>query len=270
MRYFFIASTFVFATVAASLTASEGIFAQGQSQQVPLPPGGFKPPPAPPIKPYQPLAVTLPKPYTDPAFAAFRKQLADIAAHKDRAALAKLVVAQGFFWMQDKDLADKHKSGIANLATAIDLDAKDGSGWEILSSYANDPTAEPLQDHPNVICGPAEPDIDPKAFEALLKATQTEPPDWGYPAGDGLDVRGAAKADAPVIEKLGLILVLVLPDSTPPDNQAQQAFLHIATPSGKSGFVPLDAVSSLGGDQICYTKDAGGWKITGYYGGAVQ
>jgi hypothetical protein len=270
MRYILIASTIVVTAVAASFAASEIVFAQGQSQQVPLPPGGFKPPPAPPIKPYQPIAVTLPKPYPDPSLAAFRKQLADVVARKDRAALAKLVVAQGFFWMQDKDLADKRKSGIANLATAIDLDAKDGSGWELLNGYANDPTAEPLQDHPNVICGPAEPGIDSKAFEALLKATQTEPPDWGYPAADALEVRGVAKPDAPVIEKLGLILVRVLPDSAPPENQAQQTFLHVATPSGKSGFVSLEAMSSLGGDQMCYTKEASGWKITGYYGGSVQ
>jgi hypothetical protein len=270
MRYPLIATTLVLASVAAASTACETIFAQGQSQQVPLPPGGFKPPPMAPIKPYPPVAVTLPKPYADPAFVTFHKQLADIAAHKDRNALAKLVVAQGFFWMQDKDLADKRKSSVANLATAIDLDAKDGSGWEMLSSYANDPTAEPLQDRPNVICGPAEPNIDSKAFEALLKSTQTEPPDWGYPAADSLEVRGAAKPDAPVTEKLGLVLVRVLPDNAPPENQAQQAFLHVATPSGKSGFVPIEAMSSLGGDQMCYTKDAGGWKIVGYYGGAVQ
>jgi hypothetical protein len=28
-------------------------------------------------------------------------------------------------------------------------------------------------------------------------------------------------------------------------------------------------VSPLGGDQICYTKQAGVWKITGYLGGAA-
>src|SRR5438270_11402859 len=43
-----------------------------------------------PIKPYKPLAVTLPAPVNDPSFEAFRKQLADIATRKDRAALAKL------------------------------------------------------------------------------------------------------------------------------------------------------------------------------------
>jgi hypothetical protein len=32
----------------------------------------------------------------------------------------------------------------------------------------------------------------------------------------------------------------------------------------------MDAIAPLGGDQMCYTKDAGGWKITGYLGGASQ
>jgi len=270
MRQPFIATTLILAIAAAVMLAPELGRAQGKSEQVPLPPGGFKPLPMAPIKPYQAVAVTLPVAFSDPSFVAFRKQLGDVAQHKDRAALAKLVVAQGFFWMQDKDLADKRKSGAANLANAIDLDSKDGSGWELLFGFANEPTGEPLPDHQNVICAPAEPGIDGKAFGALIEATQTQPPDWGYPSMDGVEVRSGGKPSAPVIEKLSLTLVRVLPDSTPPDDPNQLPFLHIATPSGKSGFVPIEAISALGGDQMCYTKDAGAWKITGYFGGAAQ
>jgi len=263
MRHPLIAATLILAAISL-VFASETGFAQGQSQQG-LP--NFKPPPMAPIKPYQTVAVTLPKDFTDPSFVAFRKQMGEIAEHKDKAALGKLVVAQGFFWMQDKDMADKRKSGVANLAKAINLDAKDGSGWAILGAYANDATAAPLPDHPGVICAPADPNVDPKAFQALIGSTQTEPPDWGYPARDGVEVRSAAQPNAPVVDRLGLTLVRVLPDSAPPENPNQPPFLHIATPSGKSGFVPMDAVSGLGGDQLCYTKDAGGWKIAGFLGG---
>jgi len=266
MRQPLVPATLILAAVMAVTFIPGSGFAQQNQPQLPA----LKPPPPAPVKPYQAVPVTPPAAYNDPAFAAFRKQFAEVVAHKDRAGLAKLIVAQGFFWMQDKDLADKRKPGIANLATAIDLDAKDGSGWELLTGYANDPTGEPLPDRPNVICAPAEPAFDPKAFEALVKATQTEPPDWGYPSTAGVEVRGAAKTDAPVIEKLSLSLVRVLSDSAPPDDPNQQAFLHIATPSGKAGFVPLEAMSSLGGDQMCYSKDASGWKIVGYFGGAVQ
>jgi hypothetical protein len=260
MRHPLIATTLI---IAAAVLAAQ----PGGAQQLPQ----LKPPPAPPIRPYQPVAVTPPPELPDPTFADFRKQLAGVAEHKDKAALAKLVVAQGFFWMQDKDLADKHKPSIANLTTAIDLDAKDGSGWEMLGGYAHEPTAQPLPDRPNIVCAPAEPRFDVKAFEALMKATQTEAQDWGYPAKSGVEVRGAAKLDAPVIDKIGLILVHVLPDSPPPDSASQTPpLLHVALPSGKTGFVLIDALSSLGGDQMCYTKDSGSWKITGYFGGAAQ
>jgi hypothetical protein len=278
MRHPLMATTLILATATAMTLVPDSGFAQskqgqppqGQSGQVPLPQGGFKPPPAAPIKPYQPLAITLPATFSDQSFDAFRKQLGAIAEKKDRAALAKLVVASGFFWMQEKDMADKKKPGMANFAGAIDLDAKDGSGWELLTSYANEQTAEPLPDHQGVICSPAEPNIDPKAFEALIAATKTQPQEWGYPTMDGVEVRSAGKADAPVVEKLGLTLVRVLPDNGGPDNPNQSPFLHIATPSGKSGFVPMEAVSSLGGDQLCYIKDGASWKITGYFGGAAQ
>jgi hypothetical protein len=239
-------------------------------QQVPMPPGGFKPPPAAPVKPYKSLAITLPVPYDDPSFVAFRKQLAETAQHKDRAALTKLVVAQGFFWMQDKDLADKRKSAIANLAAAIHLDSKDDFGWAAIAGYANDPTATPLPDRQGVICAPADPAIDPKAFQTLTQGTQTEPPDWGYPTQDGVEVRGAAKPNAPVVDKLGLILVRVLPDSPPGDNPDEPQFLHIALPSGKTGYVPEEVMSGLGGDAMCYAKGPSGWMITGFFGGASQ
>jgi hypothetical protein len=245
-------------------------FAAAQEQQVPLPPGGFKPPPAAPVKPYKPVPVTGPTADSDPAFIAFRKQLADVVKRKDRAALAKLVVAHEFFWIQDKDLAEANKSGVDNLAKAIDLDAKDGSGWDILSGYAEEETAGALPDHQGVVCAPAGPGIDPKAFQALLESTQTDPSEWGYPIQDNLDVRSAGQPQAPVIDKLGMSLVRVLPDSAPPDNANQPPFLHVATPSGKAGFVPADSISGLGSDQMCYVKDGGGWKITGYFGGAGE
>ena len=48
------------------------------------------------------LEIKLPAPVKDPSFDAFRKQLGEAAAKKDRAALSRLVVAQGFFWDGEK------------------------------------------------------------------------------------------------------------------------------------------------------------------------
>ena len=60
-------------------------------------PGQIAPP-----RPYKEIAVTPPAPTNDPSFGAFRKQLADIAARKDRAGLARLVVPTNFFWLGEK------------------------------------------------------------------------------------------------------------------------------------------------------------------------
>jgi hypothetical protein len=267
MRRLINATTAILATVAVVTLMPDLGLAQNP-QQVPMPPGGFKPPPAAPVKPYKPIAITPPAPYDDQSFVAFRKQLTEVAQHKDRAGLAKLVVPQGFFWMQDKDLADKRKPSIDNLAAAIHLNAKDDSGWAAVAGYAADPTASPLPDRQGVVCAPADPTIDQKAFQELTQSTKTEPPDWGYPTKEGVDVHSTAKPNSPVTEKLGLNLVRVLPDSTPGDDPDQPQFLHIALPSGKTGYVPEDAISGLGGDAMCYSKGPGGWMITGFFGGA--
>src|ERR1700687_4601569 len=126
MRRYSFAPTLILAVLAAAALAAAPAPVLAQSQQQPqlLP---LKPPPPPPIKPYTPVAAKPPVAYDDAAFVAFRKQLSDVAAKKDRAALAKLVAAQGFFWIQDKDMADPKKPGIDNLDKAVGLGAKDGS-----------------------------------------------------------------------------------------------------------------------------------------------
>jgi hypothetical protein len=252
---------------AFGLAAAMLLPVSGFAQQPGLP--NLTPPPAAPIKPYQPVAVKPPGPLTDPGFVALRKQLADVAAKKDRAALAKLV-AQNFFWVQDKDLADPHKSGIDNLAKAIGLDAKDGSGWDTLAGFANEPTATESPQQKGVFCAPADPAVDSQKLEALGKATGTDPSEWGYANKDGVELHQTAKPDSPVVEKLGLYLVRVLADTGQGANPNDPLFLHIAAPDGKTGYADAQLVSPLGSDQMCYAKDGSGWKIAGYFGGASQ
>ena len=74
-----VTSAVLTAVVAVTLVPGLGQ-AQDKSQQVPLPPGGFKPPPMPAVKAYKAVAVTPPTPYDDPSFTAFRKQLAIFSA----------------------------------------------------------------------------------------------------------------------------------------------------------------------------------------------
>jgi hypothetical protein len=229
-------------------------------------PPGQAPAPA-PAKPYKLVAVTLPAPNKDASLDAFRKQLTDVVTRKDRAALGKLV-APGFFWERESgDATDKKKSGIDNLAAAIGLDAKDGSGWDVLADYAGDQTAAPVPDRNGILCSPADPVFNEADLEAAGKATQTDPSEWGYPLSNGVEVRETALPTAKVTEKLGMHFVRVMPEDPP---QGAGAFLRIVTPAGKIGFVPADSLAPLGNDQLCYAKDASGWKIAGYVGGGTE
>jgi hypothetical protein len=255
-------------------------------QQRPLPPPGpatqqpprgvqqqqqqAAPKPAPP-KPYKPVAVSAPKPLADPGFDALRRQLGDIAKRKDRTGLARLIVAKDFFWLGEKgDRADKKRSGIDNLTRAMSLNAKDGSGWEALAGYAAEPTAMPIPDKKDTFCAPADPVFDIKQLEELAKTTGTDPSDWGYPMQPGVEMRAAAQANAPVVEKLGMHFVRVMEDDGPEPPAGAMPMLKVVAPSGKVGFVPADALSPLGNDQLCYVKEAAGWKIAGFVGGEPQ
>ena len=233
----------------------KGAPAQQQAQQPPM---------APPA-PYTALTVSPPKPYTDPALAAFRKELTAIAQKKDRPALARLVIVQGFFWLKEAGNAAGKKTGIEALATALSLAAKDGSGWDTLAEFAADETAAPYPDRPNTVCSPAGPEFDGPALEKLAAATKTDVGDWGFTSSEGVEVRATAAQNSAVIEKLGMAFVRVMPDMAP---NAAQDFMRVVAPSGKVGFVPAEAINPLGSDQLCYGKDAGGaWKIVGMIGG---
>jgi hypothetical protein len=233
-------------------------------QQKGAPQQAQQPAPAPPA-PYTALAVTPPKPYTDPSLAAFRKELIAIAGKKDRAALAKLVLAKDFFWLKEEGNAAGKKSGIEALATALSLAAKDGSGWETLATFADDETAQDFADRPNTVCSPAGPEFKVEDLEKLAETTKTDVGDWGFTSAADVEVRASAQANAEVVEKLGMIFVRVMPDTAP---NASQDFMRIVTPSGKVGFVAAEAINPLGSDQLCYGKDAAGaWKIVGMIGG---
>ena len=172
-----------------------------------------------------------------------------------------------FFWIpEDTDLADKNKSAIDNFAKALGLDGANAVGWDALAAYAVETTVMPDPQRNGVLCAPAEPAFDERAADELANTTQTDAADWAFPIRDGVEVRATAKKDAPVVDKLGLYLVRVLADDSPA-NAVMAAFLKVMMPSGKIGFVPAEAVLPIGGEQLCYLKDAAGWKVAGFLGG---
>jgi hypothetical protein len=243
-------------------------FAQGQPQP---PAGQAQSPPQQQFqlatpKPYEPVAVKPAEPHKDPSFEVFRKQLADVVKRKDKTALQRLVVTQGFFWESESgDKVNKKRSSFENFAAAVALDDKDGAGWELLAQAAADATLEAVEDRKDTMCGPASPQLDETAFEALIKATETDAEEWGFPLTPSLEVRAAAQPNAPAIETLGMNLVRVYPEE-PTGNQPPE-MLRVVGPSGKVGYVPLTALAPIVFDQLCYVKQGNTWKITGYAGG---
>jgi len=237
--------------VAAALLAALAIAVPAAAQQQP----------SAATKPYRPVAIAPPAEMKDADFAVLRGKIAEAAKNRDRAAIDKLVVAKGFFWEREGSDAAKGRPGIEVLAAALGLASKDGVGWDMLASYADDPTASPAQNRKAAVCGPAEPRYDAKAFAALLKDTQTDAAAWGYPLSAGIEVHATPQATAPVIDKLGLVFVRVLPEGS-----ANPNYMRVLTPAGKTGFVTIDSLAPVGNDQLCYVKEGGAWKIGGYIG----
>src|SRR5437660_9593239 len=249
--------------VAAALVIAGALAPMAVMAQAP-PPAQTQPEPK--LGPYKPVPITLPPGLNDPSFEGFRKQLAEIAKNKDRAALAR-VVASNFFWVpEDKDIADKQKSAIDNLSKALSLDGTDGFGWEALAAYAAETTAMADPQRKGVFCAPAEPNFDERAADELANVTHTDAADWAFPIRDGIEVRAAARQDAAVFDRLGLYLVRVLPDDSPA-NALLATFAKVLTAAGTVGYVSIDTVLPIGGEQLCYLKDGGAWKIAGFLGG---
>src|SRR5262249_4056735 len=143
-------------------------------------------------------------------------------------------------------------------------------GGEPPAGYPGETTADPINDpqRAGVICGPGEPAFEDTAFEALVKATNTDPSEWGYPVRDGVEVRSGPERTTPVTEKLGLHLVRAYPDDSP-TGAVHGDVIRIVTPSGKLGYIPVDALLPLATDQLCYVKEANAWKIAGVLGGGT-
>ena len=209
------------------------------------------------------MAITLPKPISDPSFDVMRKQLAEVSERKDRAALGKFVVGLGFFWDRENgNGADKRKSGLEiSRPRSASTTRRATAG----TCSPPSPTTPPRRRRPSqgghvLASGPA---FNNKELDELVDATDTDPSDWGYPVSPGVEVRSAGDPGAPVIDKLGLYFVRVMADTI----TASPSFIHIAMPSGKTGYVSIDAIAPMGNDQLCYVKEGAVWKIGGYIGG---
>lgn len=252
---------------AALVADTQSAAAQAPAQRPPA--AAAKAAPALPAqKPYAVIKVVIPTAPPDPAFDALRKELGEIAKRRDRAALAQRVAARDFFWERDfGGNFDPARSSIDNLASALSLENDDG--WDTLLSFASEATVGPLPGRPSVICSPAMPQFDEEARNKLVDSTGTDGVDWSYPRAPGLPMRAAPQQNAAVVESLGLHFVHVLgyEEKEGEMDPLRTAWLRVAAPSGKAGFVAPNTLISSYTDRLCFAKTGAAWRIVGYVGG---
>src|SRR5262249_38600067 len=143
------------------LTAVAALIAPAQGEPV-----------LPPIRPYAAVAVAPPEPFADSSFEAFRKELAAVAQARVHGELARIVIAQGFFWQRDFARSfGPQRPAVDNLAAAVRLEHGDGEGWQALAAFAAEPSAAPLSAYPGVICAPSEPRFEGPGLDRLIHQT---------------------------------------------------------------------------------------------------
>jgi hypothetical protein len=213
-----------------------------------------------PIRPYGPVVVTFPDASDDAQLDAFRAELAKVARARVYAGLARLTVAQGFFW--DRDFAkafDTRKAGVDNLAAALRLEHEGGAGWVALARLAGETRMLELESRPGVVCAPAPARFDSIAFDRLIADTRTKADDWAYTREADVAVRAAPRTEAAALEILGQHFVRVL--------ERSDDWTKVVAPGGTVDFVAPATLRRLEPARLCYGKDpTGRWQIAGFIG----
>ena len=229
----------------------------------------------PPIRPYAAVPVTPPEPLADAGFEAFRKELATAARSRVHTELARIVIAQGFFWQRDfRHGFDPQRPAVDNLAAAVRLEHGAGEGWQMLAAFAAEESAAPLPAYPGMICAPREPRFEGAELDRLIHQTGIEAIAWAYPRAAATPLREAPHVTAKLLETLRQHFVRLIephdPQVATPDRVpvlGGTRWHAVATPGGKTGFVAPGALLSLASPRLCYGKDdLGRWRITGYVG----
>ena len=212
-------------------------------------------------EPYKPVTVALPQPMTDESFDAMRKQLGEAAQRKDRAAMARLVVAQGFFWQRENRIvADPHKSGLDVLSAALGLNNKDGAGWDILTAYRRSDRLAGARPHRRPVRA-GRSGVRPQGIRRVDQGDEYRSDEWGYPVSTEIEVH-AARSRGTGDRKLSLYFVHIMPETA--SIRRRTACRDTEWPDR---LCLVDFIAPIGNDQICYVKDNGAWKIGGYVGG---
>ena len=232
-------------------------------------------PPVPSIavvpKPYQPVPIESTSGEEDADLTEFRQRVAAVANKRKYAELTRLLVDTGFFWERDfSDSFDPSRAAVDNLALALKLESKAGSGWNWLAGLAIEAATGAMPSRPGTVCAPAPPRFDEIEFNRLLDATNSDATDWFYPRTVGIPVRAAPATSSPLVEVLGAHFVRIVggrPTEAASDFSRNE-WVKVATPTAKIGFVAPGLLLSATSERLCYVRDATGrWRISGFVGG---
>ena len=214
----------------------------------------------------------------DAAFERFRKDFNSAVAKKDATALFALV-APGFVWTQDYNLAvgfdpgrdPQHNFrvvfGFRAFGRDVDGEVENGPFWDALAIFANDATYYQLTEAGNVVCSPiAASIVDEQIFERARSRIETpdEAADWVFIVGSAAVIRTPDDKGTP-IATLGQEAVPVLNTHPPSDTgepTAAPTHFEVLLPTGRTGWIAANAARPLQTDRLCYALTAKAeWKI---------
>ena len=238
------------------------------------PAGALKPVKYPEVKVELPPAAA-----TDPEFQALRTALNEAVAKKDVAALTALV-GPTFAWTVDGTLAgqmDLGRDAAHNFRVAFgfreagrdaDSPVQDGPYWDALADLVRDPAVEKPQGTINLLCGPPTVVADNKALEQAQRTIQepNENVDWYYTNPD-TEVTASPGSGASLgkVTRIAVPVLEVHPTAPNAQNPPPPTHYKILLPSGRLGWVPVNAAQPLVSDRLCYAKTVDGkWRIGGY------
>jgi hypothetical protein len=231
--------------------------------------------------PYPEVRVAVPaEAKAEPALDAMRKQLADAIKRRNVGLLYELI-GPTFFWNangEPSEQFDKTRDASHNFKVAFgfrqfghdsDNQNPENQLWETLDDTASGSALFRMEGNPGVLCGPAS--AEPVSDEAMDKAIELiengdEDSEWVYSLGEiTLTDKPGNGGAVETVSRLAMPIAATHPPTKPLGNNPLPTHFQLLLPSGKTGWVDVDAVQPLAVDKLCYGKGAdGAWKIVGY------
>jgi hypothetical protein len=216
----------------------------------------------------------------EPALAAMLETLADVVERRSAAELFALV-GPTFFWTangEPDEQLDRKRDALHNFKVAFgfrrpgaprDSDNLREQLWETLEDIIGGTGLFPSESNRDVLCGPATADpVSETAMDSALALLEDEDgnSEWVYSLEPiTLTERPDGGGAVATVAKIAMPIAATNPPTKRLGNNPLPKQYQLLLPSGKMGWVDVDAVQPLAVDKLCYGKgpDAA-WKIVGY------